>query len=157
MKSAISVTSIIGANGTYIEYYPSAPISCRHRYWRLLTKNSVFSVKLPHLRPLLVARQWEIRQYVPSPYSVAELHMQQFDEKFGSGVLGRFTLSWHSTSVHSLLPNGTYDKYYPSGRSFVCVPYIWLRPNIIPFGKLQIDLHLFSIISIFVIDSRPVF
>ena len=29
------------ANGTYIEYYPSAPISCRHRYSRLLTKNSV--------------------------------------------------------------------------------------------------------------------
>ncbi len=33
--------ALVEPNGTYIEYCPSAPISCRHRYWHLLTKKSV--------------------------------------------------------------------------------------------------------------------
>lgn len=118
---AISITSIIGANGTYIEYYPSAPISCRHRYSRLLTKN--FPRKVIICVRASSFGNGQYAKYSPSPHSVVALQLMPFDEKFGIGSWLGFRKKSHSTAAHSISRTGSTDVS-PVREIFVIVHFI---------------------------------
>ena len=90
-------------------------------------------MKTLHLLPLLVARQWAVRQYSPSSRSVVALHLRRFDEK-GVVVLWRVFSPCHSEE------DGTSDVRISVSRS--TNPH---STNTLPHARLPRRLRLLGV------------